>query len=108
LQKKDPNKSLDELYAGQANVLKIIEQNRNKLKESEAAIKSAQNTLTFETIALNNKIQDNPELLAFVDESLATCSSLKPKTAKTRPKSKSNKKGKQISKQKQNHIGHDH
>jgi len=33
---------------------------------------------------------------------------LKSKAAKTRPKSKSNKKGKQISKQKQNHIGHDH
>jgi hypothetical protein len=94
------------LYAGQANVLKIIEQNRNKLKESEAAIKSAQNTLKFETISLNNKIQDNPELLAFVDESLATCSSLKPKTAK--PKSKSNKKGKPISKKNQNHSGHDH
>ena len=88
--------------------MKIIEQNRNKLIESEIAIKSAQNTLTFETIALNKKIQDNPELLAFVDESMATCSSLKPKPAKKRPKSKSNKKGKQISKQKQNHIGHDH
>ena len=108
LQKKDPNKSLDELYAGQANVLKIIEQNRNKLKESETAIKSAQNTLTFETIALNKKVKDNPELLAFVDESLATCSSLKPKAAKTRPKSKSNIKSKPISKQKQNHVGHDH
>jgi hypothetical protein len=88
--------------------LNIIEQNRNKLKESETAINSAQNTLTFETIALNKKVKDNPELLAFVDESLATCSSLKPKAAKTRPKSKSNKKGKPISKQKKNHLGHDH
>jgi len=107
LQKKDPNKSLDELYAGQANVLKIIEQNRNKLKESETAIKSAQNTLTFETIALNKKIKDDPELLAFVDESLATCSSLKPKSAKTGSTSKS-KKGKPKPRKKQNHIGHDH
>ncbi|MBT4370028.1 MAG: hypothetical protein HOD18_05690, partial [Candidatus Marinimicrobia bacterium] len=99
---------LDELYAGQANVLKIIEQNRTKLKESETAIKSALNTLTFETIALNKKVKDNPELLAFVDESLATCSSLKPKAAKTRPKTKSNKQGKPKPKQKENHIGHDH
>jgi len=104
LQKKDPNKSLDELYAGQANVLKIIEQNRIKLKESETAIKSAQNTLKFETIPLNKKIKDNPELLAFVDESLATCTSLKPKTAIISPKP--NKKGKP--KPKQKHIGHDH
>ena len=106
LQKKDPNKSLDELYAGQANVLKIIEQNRIKLKESETAIKSAQNTLKFETIPLNKKIKDNPELLAFVDESLATCTSLKPKTAKITPNPKPNKKGKP--KPKQKHIGHDH
>ena len=87
--------------------MKIIEQNRNKLKESETAIKSAQNTLTFETIALNKKIKDDPELLAFVDESLATCSSLKPKAAKTGSNSKS-KKGKPKPKQKKNHIGHDH
>ncbi len=84
---------------------KLIEQNRTKLKESETAIKSAQNTLTFETIALNKKIQDNPELLAFVDESLATCSSLKPKAAKTRPKSKSKNRIKPGANKKPNKIG---
>jgi len=105
LQKKDPNKSLDELYAGQANVLKIIEQNRDKLKESEAVIKSAVNTMKFETIALNKKIRDNPELLAFVDESLAACSSLKPKIAKTAPRSNSKKKRKPDLKKKQSGVG---
>ena len=79
LQKKDPDKPLKELYAQQANVLKLIDQYENDLKISEVVIKSASNTLKYETIALNKKIQDNKDLLAFVDESLATCNSLNPK-----------------------------
>ena len=102
LQKKDPKKPLEELYANQKNVLKLIEQYRQDLKESEDVIQSAINTVEFQTVALNKKIQDNPEILAFVDESLATCSSLKPKEAKTNEKSKSKPK------YKGNHVGHDH
>ena len=79
LQKKDPDKPLKELYAQQANVLKLIDQYKNDLKISEVVIKSASNTIKYETIALNKKIQDNKDLLAFVDESLATCNSLNPK-----------------------------
>ena len=83
LQKKDPDKPLKEIYAQQANVLKLINQYESDLNISKAAIKSAANSLKFETIALNKKIQDNKELLSFVDESLATCNSLIPKISTT-------------------------
>ena len=58
--------------------------------------------MEFKTVALSKKIQDNPEILAFVNESLATCSSLKPEEAKTNEKLKHNPKSKG------NHVGHDH
>ncbi len=108
LQKKDPEKPLEELYANQKNVLKLIEQYRMDIQESENVIEEAVNTMQFETVALNKKIKDNPEFLAFVDESLATCSSLKPKVAKVAPKSKQKKKRKPNSKKHDSHAGHNH
>ena len=103
LQKKDPDKTLEEIYEKQANVLKLITQYRDDLIQSETAINSAINTLEFQTIALNKKVQDDPELLAFVDKSLATCSSLKVE--------KPNKQGivkKERKKRASNHAGHNH
>ena len=108
LQKKDPDKTLDELYAGQENVLKLIAQNREKLKASELVIETAVNTITFESLSLNKKIQDDPELLAFVDESLATCKSLKPFTPKAKPNTKGKKKGNPKNKLSKSHEDHDH
>ena len=79
LQKKDVNKSLEDIYANQENVLKLIRQYREDLIISESAIAEAVNTIKYETISLNKKIKDNPELLSFVNKSLATCNSLSPK-----------------------------
>ena len=84
LQKKDPDKSLEEIYAQQDNVLKLIEQYREDLAESEDAIASAVNTLKFEMLPLDRKIKDDGEMLAFVDKSLATCNALN----KEQPKNK--------------------
>jgi len=108
LQKKDPDKTLNDIYTGQENVLKLIEQNRAKLKTSEDLLANAINTIKFETIALNRKIQDNPEILAFVDESLARCISLKPKSSKPFPKNIGKKEGPLKSKLTNSHEGHDH
>ena len=103
LQKKDPDKTLEEIYEKQANVLKLITQYRDDLIQSETAINAAVNTLEFQTVALNRKVQDDPELLAFVDKSLATCSSLKVEIP--------NKPGivkKDRKKRASNHAGHNH
>ena len=77
LQKQDPGKPLEEIYADQKNVLSLIEKYKTELAEANAAMESAVNTFKYETIALSKKIRDDPNLLAFVDESLAACSSLK-------------------------------
>jgi len=88
-------------------VLKLIAQYRDDLIQSETAINAAVNTLEFQTVALNKNVQDDPELLAFVDKSLATCSSLKSETT-TKPgivkKSQTKKKNKKDT----NHAGHNH
>jgi hypothetical protein len=84
-------------------VLKLIAQYRDDLIQSETAINAAINTLEFQTVALNRKVQDDPELLAFVDKSLAACSSLnseiptKPGIVKKKRKNKN-----------KNHAAHNH
>ena len=56
----------------------MIEQYRADLKASEKAISESRNTVIYNTIGLNKKIKDDPEILAFVNESLSTCKALKP------------------------------
>jgi hypothetical protein len=84
-------------------VLKLIAQYRDDLIQSETAINAAVNTLEFQTVALNRKVQDDRELLAFVDQSLAACSSLK-SVITTKP-GIIKKEGK---KKDLNHAGHNH
>ena len=87
LQKKDPDKQLEEIYANQENVLSLIERYRKGLFEAEAALVAAVNTMNFQSVPLSRKIQDDPEMIAFVDETLATCNSLKRKsTSKVKTK----------------------
>ena len=87
LQKKDPDKQLEEIYANQENVLSLIERYRKGLFEAEAALAAAVNTMNFQSVPLSRKIQDDPEMIAFVDETLATCNSLKQKsTSKVKTK----------------------
>ena len=95
LQKKDPNAKLEDIYKDQGNVLKLIEQYRVDLKSSEKAISESKNTIVYKTIGLNKKIADDPEMLAFVNQSLSTCKALKPQV-------------KNIKTSKIDHSGHDH
>ncbi|MBA66091.1 MAG: hypothetical protein CMG55_09855 [Candidatus Marinimicrobia bacterium] len=100
LQKKDPKKSLEEIYSDQSNVLKLIKQYEKDLEIAENAIENALNTIKFETIGLNKKVKDDPGLLAFVDSSLAKCNALNPE------KNKQFNGGKKNSKI--DHSGHNH
>ena len=95
LQKKDPNKTLEDIYKDQANVLKLIDQYRVDIKPSEDAIHKAKNTIVYQTIGLNKKITDDPEIFSFVNKSLSTCKSLQPKV-------------KDLKKTKIDHSGHNH
>ena len=87
LQKKDPNKSLEDLYSSQVNVLSLIKKYRKNLAEAEASLSTAINTMNFQSVSLSKKITDDPNMLAFVDKTLATCNSLRQKPPR-RAKSK--------------------
>ena len=115
LQKKDPEKSLEEIYSDQQNILKLIKQYRSDLENSSNIISNAVNTIEYRTIALNSKIKDDPELLAFVNESVDTCNKLNPallkeknKTPKRKQNLKVNNQRKKSSGKKIDHSGHNH
>ena len=97
LQKKDPEKSLEEIYKDQENVLKLIKKYREDIVASETLIASAVNTIEFEPIPLNKKVEDDKELLAFVTKSVKQCDALGPKKP---PKPDNSKKSL--------HKGHNH
>ena len=98
LQKKDPDKNLEEIYADQENVLNLIKKYREDLKISEEVIASAINTLQYQTNPLNNKIGEDAELLAFVTSSVKTCDALAPKKKPVNQNKNKNNR----------HKGHDH
>jgi 2',3'-cyclic-nucleotide 2'-phosphodiesterase (5'-nucleotidase family) len=76
LQKKDPNSSLEKIYAGKDNILNLIKRYRSDLKTAETAIESAANKMKFTSFALNKKIKDDPEMLTMVNLAVEKCTSL--------------------------------
>jgi len=97
LQKKEPGKKLEEIYAGQQNILNMVKRYRQELEEAESILKSANNKMRYSSFALNKKVKDDPAILAMVDSAIETCSTLnqslpkKPKkpNSSRRPKKKS-------------------
>ena len=107
LQKKDPSKTLEEIYADQSNVLSLIEKYRNELSESKKIIETAINTIEYKTIGLNRKIKDDPDMLTFVEKALVSCNAYAPKVSE-KPKSSLSKKNNIKRKSKIDHSGHSH
>ena len=73
LQKKDPNRKLDDIYAGQDNILSLIKRYRNDLSNAETILQKAKNKMRFTSFPLNKKIKDDPEILAMIDNALVKC-----------------------------------
>ena len=92
LQRKDPNKSLEEIYGGQENILNLINRYRDDLKKADSTLSKATNRMKFGSLALNKSFKDDPAILAMVDSAIETCSTLNlnspkpPKRAKKRTK----------------------
>ena len=82
LQNKDPGKPLEEIYADKPNVLKLITDYNQQLIKYETIMNDAVNTTIYESIPMDKKVGENDELLAFVDETLATCNALRKKKVK--------------------------
>ena len=77
LQDTAPNKTLEDTYEGQGNILSLIEKSRTTIIQADVQLKEAVNTLIFKNVALDSKIIDDQEVLEFVSKSLATCNQLK-------------------------------
>ena len=90
LQRKDPNNSLEDIYAGQENILNLINRYRNDLKKADSTLAKATNRMKFGSLALNKSFKDDPAILAMVDTAIETCSTLKLKSPKSpkRPKNR--------------------
>ncbi len=76
LQKRDPNRSLEDIYKDKPNILKMISSYREKLSESQSTLNQALNTSTYTLVPLSSKIESEPSLLTYVDQTLKTCSDL--------------------------------
>ena len=76
LQKKDPNSSLEKIYAGKDNILNLIKRYRSDLKTSKTDIENTANRMKFTSLALNKKIKDDPRMLTMVNRAVEKCSSL--------------------------------
>ena len=105
LQKKDPSKTLEDLYADQSNVLKLIEGYKKDEVMSKNLIENSVNKLRYKTIGLSRKVKDDPEMLKFVNSSVETCALLNPKSKnKNIIKNSAKKMPRGLS----NHDGHNH
>jgi hypothetical protein len=60
-------------------VLKLATDYREQLVKYESIMANAINTTKFQSIPLSKSVGEDSELLAFVDETLATCSALRKK-----------------------------
>lgn len=76
LQRRDPQKPLREIYAGQPNILTMVDQYEAEKKTIEAQLTLAANKSEFKLIPLDKKVTSEPELLATVDKVLAECTVL--------------------------------
>ena len=82
---------------------------KKDLIESENLIGSAINTLKFKTFPLNRKVEDNDEILEFVNAAISTCTILNPKINSKQSNSiKKNKIEKSFQNNHSKHDGHNH
>ncbi len=73
LNKKDPEKSLEELYANSENVLKVIHNYQDNLAKAQTIMANAVNGSIYKAVAMDRTIADDPQLLELVDSSLKQC-----------------------------------
>jgi len=92
LQRKDPDKSLEEIYADQENILNLINRYRNDLQKADSSLAKATNRMKFGSLALNKSFKDDPVILAMVDSAIETCSTLNLNSPKPQKRPKNRKK----------------
>lgn len=73
LGQKDPSMKLEEIYKDNPRVLDRIRQIREELESIKEDLAHAENTTEFNFVAMNKQVEDDLQLLAMVNETLAEC-----------------------------------
>ena len=81
-QNKDPNKSLEDIYADQPRIIKLIGDLTQNRETFEKNLQIAKNTSSYKSVPLSRKIEDDQVMLAYVTDVLQQCEAL----TKTKPK----------------------
>ena len=76
LQKRDPDKPLEKIYQNNPNVLKMVQQYKQGLVESNSSLANVPNRSFYTLIPLNGGVASEKNLLAVVDQTLKTCNIL--------------------------------
>ena len=75
-QDKDPTMPLKELYADSPSILMKIESNRESIKQMGEILSLETNSISFQNVAMESKIKDDPEMLKHVNHALKKCEDL--------------------------------
>ncbi len=76
LQKRDPDKPLEDIYKNNPNVLEMIQKFKQGVKDSKSNVANVINTSFYTLVPLSRDVASEKQLLAIVDETLKTCKSL--------------------------------
>jgi len=85
LQKKNPDKPLEEIYKNNPNVLNMVQKFKTGVSESKENLKDALNTSFYTLVPLNGNVPSEKSLLKLVDQTLDRCSELDKEGARTLP-----------------------
>lgn len=77
LQKRDPNLTLEEIFANNTTMLKLIGDYRIQLNEAETTLANARNRCEYQSVPMGPRIKDEPEILAMVNSTLFEYANLK-------------------------------
>lgn len=70
---RDENRSLQELYADNPNILRIVKRYEAQMEAAQKALQHERvNQLSYDLVPLGKKMDDDPQMLRFVDDVLAT------------------------------------
>jgi CII-binding regulator of phage lambda lysogenization HflD len=81
LQKRNPDKPLEDVYKNNTDVLNMVQKFRKGLKDSKDSINEITNTSFYSLIALNGNVSSEKKLLSLVDQTLKTCENLDKESA---------------------------
>ena len=73
---KDPGVPLNELYSEQQSILSSISESQDEIKRMEEILTRKTSSITFQNIAMDSKVKDNPEMLDYVKNSIKKCKDL--------------------------------